>query len=478
MDPLEKLMKQADDLLKAIDELRVKLEKPENDTAKADLEKQLKAKEAEFTGLESKIDEEVTQLERRKKLETTRGKARTVATGDVSGQGLAPLQAKDHFAEARAASAAFYKVIRGEIVEGKEFELIEPKSDKLRSCKKAAGGVVMPPSLAVQIFGKRWGYCMGLLDSWQGHTGYYEMMGKMADALQGKVVTSGTPLGTVTGDASVVPWDFRPNLLELPPEGPHMVQRATVVPAPAGNVTWPRLVQSDANEYGGVCVEWIEEASEKPETEPDFEQVQILCHEVAAYTEISDRMLSRSAIALEALLARLYRGAILSALDQVLVNGSGVGQPLGIVNTTGIRTVARATAGTVVENDFIGLKHAILPHHRAGAEWLLGDDIEMALELLTDAQRRRIFGSLETGNPTKIKGYPYEVSMRMPTMGHAGDVVYGLWREYILAMEQEVVVKRSEHYRFRHNRTAFSVFMVVGGRCVQPRAFSILGDES
>ena len=59
-------------------------------------------------------------------------------------------------------------------------------------------------------------------------------------------------------------------------------------------------------------------------------------------------------------------------------------------------------------------------------------------------------------------------------LGSRGDVVFGDWSHYIVAMEEEVVVQRSEHYKFKNNVTAFRLSVVVGGKVAEPRAFAIL----
>ena len=71
-------------------------------------------------------------------------------------------------------------------------------------------------------------------------------------------------------------------------------------------------------------------------------------------------------------------------------------------------------------------------------------------------------------------GYPYVVSYRARNLGQSGDVTFGDWSKYIVAMEQDVVIKRSDHYEFLNNVATFVMYMVVGGRAGLPRAFAYL----
>jgi HK97 family phage major capsid protein len=129
--------------------------------------------------------------------------------------------------------------------------------------------------------------------------------------------------------------------------------------------------------------------------------------------------------------------------------------------------------------DLVNLKHAVKAVHRGGASFVLEDTVEAGLELQTDTQGRPLFNaSVANGPYDRLVGYPYTVATNCPARGTSGDIIYGNLKHYVLVMEEEITLARSEHVRFRQNRTAFKVFTVVGGRLLQPRAMAILGEES
>ena len=130
--------------------------------------------------------------------------------------------------------------------------------------------------------------------------------------------------------------------------------------------------------------------------------------------------------------------------------------------------------------DLVGLKHAVKPNHRGTAIFSLEDTVEQDLEYKVDNQNRPLFrASMANGPYDRLIGYPYVVSTNLPAVGTQGDIIYGDFGQYMLVVEEEVTVARSEHYQFRKNVIAFKIFAVVGGRLLQPRAMSILeGAES
>jgi len=317
----------------------------------------------------------------------------------------------------------------------------------------AQGGVVMPSTMFVRVFGAK----------------VASMFPRHAKAVSIPMLSTDATL------SPLVPQDYRRQLLELAAEEPHLLPRVTVVPAPTGTVVWPKMTQTDANEYGAVSVTWQAEGASKTETDADFEQESISTAEVAAYTELSLTLLRRSAVDLEALIGRLFRDATLDSVDNKFLNGSGVAEPLGILNTPGIHAVNRNTGGTVKYADLVKLKFALQGYHRAGAVFILADGALEVFEAALDTTNRPLFAPSVAGTvPDRLSGKPYIGTHRAPALALAGDMCFIDLREYIAGMEEEVVVKRSDHYKFRNNVAAFSVTMQVGGKLVQPRVCSYL----
>ena len=57
----------------------------------------------------------------------------------------------------------------------------------------------------------------------------------------------------------------------------------------------------------------------------------------------------------------------------------------------------------------------------------------------------------------------------MPLLGTDGDVAFIDLSEYYIALEQDIVMKRSDDFKFANNVATFAMFVVVGGKLVQPR---------
>jgi HK97 family phage major capsid protein len=240
----------------------------------------------------------------------------------------------------------------------------------------------------------------------------------------------------------------------------------------SGKATWPRLKQgSGSNQYGGVVVEWTAESADKSETEAQFDQLTVEAFEVSAYTELGRTLTNRSAIDLPGLLTKLFRPAVMNAIDMAIISGSGVGRPKGIL-TASIQSANRATASQVNYADLVDLETKIAPQLRANCVFSMNDGALQYLKKKVDSTGRLIF--VESPNksmPGTLLGYPVLVNRRQPALGSTGDVIFGDLSQYITAVEEEVVIASSEHYKFRSGVTSFVVYALVGGDVAQTDAF-------
>lgn len=448
---LEKLLAKAEALLSEIETLRKSTSGKSKEEAEP-IREQIKAKQDEYEGVFAAVEEAQAHAKRRKTLNDAKALLNVVNSPNISGSGDEPLpaEAKNHEVEAKAKLGAFFKYLKAgdrSVLSGEENELVQPKSDRFKDGQK---GVVVPDSIAARIAGPN----------------YARMFGKAL------------PMISSDSDRSaLIPQEFRAELLRLRTEDPHVLDRAQIVPTVTGTITWPKLVQTDADEYGSIAGSWISEGGAKPDTEGKFEQQTITAYEYAAYTELSHRLISRSAIGMEALIGDLFRTKVQDAMDTAFLTGNGSGKPTGILNTTGIREVARATRGAVAYADLVELEFALRAYHRPGAMYLCSDQALKEFKKTLDTQGRPLFTPSVAGQmPDRLNGYSYIGTHRLPNLGSEGDIVFVDLRQYIIPMEEEIVVKFSDDYKFKNNVRAFVVYVVVGGELVHPRAGAELKD--
>lgn len=204
----------------------------------------------------------------------------------------------------------------------------------------------------------------------------------------------------------------------------------------SGNVAIPR-------QTGGATAYWVGEGSAPTESQPAFDQVAMTPKTVGAFTDISRKLLLQSSIDVESFVRGDLATVLALAIDLAGINGSGsANQPRGVLNTSGIGSVAGGTDGAAPTN-----AHII----RLETEVAIDNADVGALGYLTNAKVR---GKLKTterfastnGNPVwaddnRLNGYNAAVSNQVPgdlVKGSSGAVcsaiLFGNWADLIIGM--------------------------------------------
>ena len=268
----------------------------------------------------------------------------------------------------------------------------------------------------------------------------------------------------------LVPTEYRPELQMLEPDPSQVRQRATIIPMRRRSVQVPVLDQTGgaANTpawYGGLLAKWTEEAAGKTETQPDFKQIELVAHKLVLYTEASDELLDDSAISLAALLGNLYRGAIDFFEENSFIVGTGVGQPLGVVNAGATITVARAAGGpTIGLTDLVNMFEQFIG---TNGIWFLNRRAFSNLMLLNGPATNPSYvfmPSARDGMPSTLFGMPLFFSEHCPALGDPGDVILADWSKYLIGDRQAITIDSSKHYRFQYDITSWRAVHRVDGQ--------------
>lgn len=283
----------------------------------------------------------------------------------------------------------------------------------------------------------------------------------------GEYKTLQVGLGTAGG--FLVPVQFKPQLLAVPGESAIVRPRALVLPMENETLQIPSLDQTGdpgagkTNRFGGVSLSWTEEGASKTETEPAFKLVSLHVHELSGFTYVTDRLLRANALALEAVLYRLFGDAIADQVDYECIQGNGAGRPQGVVSAGCTIQVARAGAGHIIYADVIGMYHAFL--HGPKGVWLINPCcIEDILTLKNPTTNDYLWqANAEGAIPTRLLNYPIIWTDKASALGTKGDITVADFSYYVVGEGSQVLVEASEHYQFIKNVTTFRFHMLIDG---------------
>lgn len=285
----------------------------------------------------------------------------------------------------------------------------------------------------------------------------------------------------------LVPEEFRNIMIMYDAEDTLVWSKATVWPMGGEKIQFPKLQQNpdvqDAgfDHFAGVSFEWTEEGGEKAETEPTFGMVEMIVHELAGYTEITNTLLDDSVINLINYLTRLFRAAWYYYTDKSFIQGTGGKQPLGIINDPSILTVFRQTADTIEVQDVLNMEARMPSVFDSNAVWFITKQGRAALrgQTVTSSSKelvlQEMYADLAKGYDMTILGKPaFLADGKIPAMSNTGDLILGTWAWYYIGFRQDFSMDSSRHFKFRNNRTALRCSGRLDGQAAIPQAFVAL----
>jgi HK97 family phage major capsid protein len=297
--------------------------------------------------------------------------------------------------------------------------------------------------------------------------------------------------GVDSAGGYLVPAEFRAIMVMYDAQPTLVWQRATVWPMSGEKLAFPKLNQNpDVDDeafdhFAGVSFAWTEEGGEKEATEPSFGLVEMIAHELAGYTEITNTLLESSVVNLVNFLTRMFREAWYWYTDKEFIQGTGGKKPLGIVNDPSALTVNRQTASTVEVDDILNMEARMPSVFDEGSVFFITKKARAALRgQKVSANSKELvlqesFRDISDGYSMTLLGRPAVLADgKIPAIGNTGDVILGNWSNYYIGFPQDFSMDSSKHAQFRKNRTALRCSGRVDGVAAIAQAFVILTDPS
>lgn len=282
-------------------------------------------------------------------------------------------------------------------------------------------------------------------------------------------------VGTPGSGGFLVPDAFISTLKQVGAAEAIVRPRASVIPAgdiPDQGIEMPALDQtaSDGSAmYGGVKVVWVAEGVDKTETGTGFKLIELDPKEVAAYIELTDKLL-RNASGLETFLGTLFRGAISAAEETEFLAGvNAATRPTGIITHAGTITVNRSIANRILYADIVNM---------FAKSYGTGLDFVAAKSALPQIMTMKNFEAADSDAPSlvfqpdprvgiagSIFGIPLLYTDLTPTLGSAGDLMLTNFKFYLIKDGYGIEVKSDNGYtKFIGNRTTIKAFWNVDGK--------------
>lgn len=171
---------------------------------------------------------------------------------------------------------------------------------------------------------------------------------------------------------------------------------------------------------------WIEEGGALQFSDATFSQILLDAHKLHVAIKVTEELLYDNAFNLENYIIEEFGKALSNAEEDAFLNGTGVGQPLGLFAATGGGQVAGTLTAALKADDLFDLVYALKRPYRKNAAFIMNDRTIALVRKFKDSNGAYIWQpSYQAGEPDKILGYNVYTSEYAPEDAIAfGDYSY------------------------------------------------------
>ena len=221
--------------------------------------------------------------------------------------------------------------------------------------------------------------------------------------------------------------------------------------------------RANGSRWGGVQAYWIAEAETVTKSKPKFREIDMALQKLLALCYVTDDLL-QDATALEAIVKQAYADEMSFKIDDAIINGTGVGMPLGVLNSEALVTVAKEkdqAAGTIKYENILKMWSSVPARLRANAVWYINQEIEpqlytMALNIGTGGAP--VFlpsGGASSSQYSTLLNRPIIPIEQCSVLGKKGDIILADPTQYIGIDKKAPTADVSIHVRFLYDEQVF-----------------------
>ena len=215
---------------------------------------------------------------------------------------------------------------------------------------------------------------------------------------------------------------------------------------------------------------WIEEGGALSFGDATFDQILLDAHKLHVAIKVTEELLYDNAFGLESYIIDMFGKALANAEEDAFLNGTGVGQPLGLFADKGGGTVAK-TVTALTADEVINLVYALKRPYRKNAKFIINDQLIAQIRTLKDNNGAYMWQpSLTSGEPDKLLGYDVYTSQYAP----ADAIAFGDYKYYNIGDRGTRSFKQLNELFAGNGLIGFVAKERVDGKLILPEAVQIL----
>lgn len=294
-----------------------------------------------------------------------------------------------------------------------------------------------------------------------------------------RLVRAPTGAGEVdpTGGGFLVQVDFAATIFMLAHDMGEILGRVNKIPisATSNGLKVPGVDETSratGSRWGGVASNWQAEGVAGTESRPKFRMVEFDLRKLISKMTVTDELL-QDTTALTAIAAQAFSEEVMFMTEDAIFEGTGAGQPLGIINSPALVSVAKEVgqaAGTIQLENINKMWARLWARSRKEAIWLINQDCEPQLYQLNQVAGvggMPVYippGGVQNAPNSLLFGRPVIATEYNGVLGAPGDIALVDLSQYTLVDKGGVQMATSMHIAFDTDEMRFRVTYRVDGK--------------
>lgn len=225
--------------------------------------------------------------------------------------------------------------------------------------------------------------------------------------------------------------------------------------------------RANGSRFGGVQTYWEGEADKLAGSKPKFRVLELSLKKLTGLCYATDELLQDTA-ALESVIRQAFAEEFGFKIDDAILTGTGAGEPLGILNSSSLVTVARESnqAEKITVENLIKMWNRVWSRSRNNAVWFINQEIEPYLYTLKIGTTPVYVpaGGLSEKPYGTLFGRPVIPLEQCSALGEVGDIILADLNQYLLIDKGGINAQSSIHVRFLYDENVFRFIYRVDGQ--------------
>jgi HK97 family phage major capsid protein len=297
--------------------------------------------------------------------------------------------------------------------------------------------------------------------------------GSLDPRLVANAPTTTSTEGVGADGGFAVPPEFRTAIYQKVMAEDGLLSRTDQLTSSSNSITLPKDETTAWQTSGGILPTWEGEGSQLSQSKVALEQSTIRLNKLTALVPVTEELLA-DASSLATYINRKVPEKFAFKINDAIVNGTGAGQPKGILTADSLVTVSKESgqaADTLVFQNVVNMYSRVYSGCRANMVWLINQDIEPQLYSMAFPGTGTAVpvylppGGLSASPYGTLMGRPVIPTQACDTLGDVGDIIAVDLSKYMTAMKTGGIRSDvSMHLWFDYDTTAFRFIMRLAGQ--------------